>query len=521
MSSPVPIIDLFAGPGGLGEGFSSLVDEKGNRYFRIALSIEKDPYAHQTLTLRSFLRQFKHQQFPQEYYEFVKGDIELEELYAKYPQQADAAKHEAWQATLGVTPHAEIDKRIKTALKGENDFVLIGGPPCQAYSLVGRARRQEGQGLNKEDHRVYLYREYYRILAVHNPPVFVMENVKGILSSKVDNQQIFKQVIADLENPLDAYRKLHGTDKVEYNCPGYKIFSLVKRPGKTLLDEDNFDPRDFIIRAEEYGIPQARHRVILLGIRKDIDVTPDILTPADEQIGITNVLMGLPTLRSGLSKTEDNKQEWKNAVRSILDSGIDNEIDTDIWKQIKIAVNKLTAPVNDRGSIYLEQTASAKYKPEWFLDKKLSGILNHETRSHIIPDLHRYLFAAAFAKVKKRSPKLADFPEALLPKHGNIKSGVEDAKFADRFRVQLADEPSKTITSHISKDGHYYIHPDLKQCRSLTVREAARIQTFPDNYFFCGPRTQQYHQVGNAVPPYLAYQIARVVNGIIRQIAIY
>ena len=152
--------------------------------------------------------------------------------------------------------------------------------------------------------------------------------------------------------------------------------------------------------------------------------------------------------------------------------------------------------------------------PRWFSDARLHGVCNHATRSHIRADLHRYFFVAAFGCVHGRSPLLNDFPKALLPNHENVAEALRETKFNDRFRVQIANRPATTITSHISKDGHYFIHPDPAQCRSLTVREAARLQTFPDNYFFEGPRTQQYHQVGNAVPPLLACQIAGIVAGL-------
>ena len=148
-------------------------------------------------------------------------------------------------------------------------------------------------------------------------------------------------------------------------------------------------------------------------------------------------------------------------------------------------------------------------------DPAMPVLDGHESRSHMPSDLRRYAFAASFAAVTGKSPKLSDFPASLLPNHANVEQGREGKMFSDRFRVQLPNQPSTTVTSHISKDGHYFIHYDPKQCRSLTVREAARLQTFPDNYHFEGPRTAQYHQVGNAVPPYLARQIADIIADVL------
>ena len=153
-----------------------------------------------------------------------------------------------------------------------------------------------------------------------------------------------------------------------------------------------------------------------------------------------------------------------------------------------------------------------KHLKAWLTDAKLDGILNHEVREHMTPDLERYAFASAFAEVHGRSPRGAqEFPAGLHPEHKNWKSG----KFVDRFKVQVGFNPSSTVTSHLSKDGHYFIHPDPSQLRSLSVREAARLQTFPDNYFFEGSRGAQYRQVGNAVPPWMARQIAGVVHSIL------
>ncbi len=167
------------------------------------------------------------------------------------------------------------------------------------------------------------------------------------------------------------------------------------------------------------------------------------------------------------------------------------------------------------GSNFISTSIKTAYRPDWFNDPKLGGISNHIARGHMKEDLYRYFFAAAHTKAYGRSPRMKDFPTELLPKHKNVGKSLDKGAFDDRFRVQNSDGPATTITCHISKDGHYNIHYDPAQIRSLTVREAARLQSFPDNYYFVGPRTQQYHQVGNAVPPLLATQIADIVYDLI------
>ena len=151
-----------------------------------------------------------------------------------------------------------------------------------------------------------------------------------------------------------------------------------------------------------------------------------------------------------------------------------------------------------------------------FVEDSLGPITDHKTRAHMISDLARYYFCADYAEKNNKSPRIADWPIGeLAPNHQDIitqGNQLMASSFVDRFKVQLWDRPCSTITSHISKDGHHYIHPDKTQCRSLSVREAARIQTFPDSYQFCGGISQQFHQIGNAVPPFLAYQIALILK---------
>jgi DNA (cytosine-5)-methyltransferase 1 len=510
---PIPVIDLFAGPGGLGEGFTSLIGSNGERCFAVKVSIEKDPIAHKTLSLRALFRSFPPGAVPECYYEYVRGNMTRDELFS-HPDAVEAAKKavsEARCAELGKSPHetATIDKWIKDALGGTREWALIGGPPCQAYSVAGRARmRLKDPAAFESDKRHFLYTEYLRIIREFGPSVFVMENVKGMLTSQHGGSPIFDRILSDLTSPGNGLQ--------------YQIRSIV-------VDKEELEPKDFIIEAEKFGVPQRRHRVILFGIRSDIasdsanlgrERSRFLLTSTEKNpVSVRTALSGLPPLRSRLSKEPDSHDAWLSVLKKapLGLKGWKTRARAQIESEMEHAVGK-AAYYSSVGRSFDPQTISldASMPQElriWLHDPKLGGVLQHESRSHMRSDLHRYMFASCFAKEYKYSPKLTIYPPKLLPDHGNM--DAENVPFTDRFRVQLADEPATTVVSHIAKDGHYYIHHDPAQCRSLTVREAARLQTFPDNYFFEGNKTQQYHQIGNAVPPYLARKIAEVVNDFI------
>ncbi len=525
----IPVIDIFAGPGGLGEGFSSVV-RRNKRVFDIRLSIEMEINAHKTLELRSFFRKFPINQVPSEYYDMVmQTDSELKkrlrvELYEKYASQAKKAKEEAWCAELGHKdfPPELVDYRIKKALNHSTNWVLIGGPPCQAYSIVGRSRRQWGDRLDNGDKRVYLYKEYLRIIAKHHPAVFVMENVKGLLSSVLDGEKMFDLIKRDLQNPSKLFKR--------GKCPKYKIFSLTTEATKFDQKHPIYNNnRDYLIRAEEYGIPQKRHRVILLGVREDISALPRILKKAEKHITLEEIIGDLPKIRSGINRSLDSclisNDKKKRFYRNVKDTdenwseiinSFRNEIEYLNGLKKKCPQTRISPPPNGTGSEFVPCETPSKENPmfSWYHDPKMKGAANHESRSHLVEDLKRYMFSSLYTRKYKRFPRLHEFElhsSELMPDHVNAKSG----KFSDRFRVQVPDQPATTVTSHIAKDGHYFIHYDPEQCRSLSVREAARIQTFPDNYLFCGSRTAQYHQVGNAVPPYLAKLLGEIVFEVI------
>jgi DNA (cytosine-5)-methyltransferase 1 len=475
---PIPVVDLFAGPGGLGEGFSR-VKYRGKTVFKTVISVEKDPYAHMTLSLRAFYRHFtlKGMRVPDEYRKLLRAASKREMIAA----WAALKKHSAWNQVkrealcLELGEHNNRIRRkitkalgIKKGQKSHPKFVLIGGPPCQAYSLVGRSRMRNHDG-KKKDPRHFLYKEYLAIIRKYKPVVFVMENVKGLNTALVDGKPILPEIIRDLESA------------------GYELSSLVDT-----REDISTSNRDYLIRAENYGVPQTRHRVIIVGKRVGGRVGMiEPLKPVEKVVNLKSVIGTLPKL-IGLNSDRPRSDYHPSKV----------------------------------GSQYIERATRRRGMPKWLAAfiapqvRELSKvILNHEARSHMSSDLVRYRWWAKRAKKLKRSPTVDEIPardrNRLLPKHANLVEGKASA-FVDRFKVQVAGRPSGTITSHISKDGHYYIHYDPAQARSFSVREAARIQTFPDDYFFMGNRTQQYHQVGNAVPPFLAYQIGQRVWSALR-----
>lgn len=209
----IPVIDLFAGPGGLAEGFSAFRVE-GWGAFRICLSVEKDTCAHRTLELRSFFRQFPAGHAPDEYYAYLRGEISRGELFARFPVEAGAARSEAWCAELGADDLSDdvVDTKIRKALGGAKNWVLIGGPPCQAYSTAGRSRNKGNKKyVPEEDKRHFLYRHYLRIIAKHRPAVFVMENVRGLLSAKVNGSLKILKILSLLQSAWGMTRTVADT----------------------------------------------------------------------------------------------------------------------------------------------------------------------------------------------------------------------------------------------------------------------------------------------------------------------
>jgi len=501
-------VDLFSGPGGLAEGFAGFRGSGYRRRFSIALSVEKNQDAYRTLRLRTFLRMFGGR-FPSEYYDFLNSAVSEEPDWGTlYPNRWAAACDETRCLQMGTRGASAFLRRRIEAIRDQHGgrTVLLGGPPCQSYSVIGRSRNAGNHRYNAdEDDRLWLYEQYVTVLARLRPAVAVMENVKGMLSARRNDRLIFPEIMHSLR---------HAGGK-----NSYKLFALNARTGACSWD-GRLEPSDFLIHAEDHGVPQSRHRVFVVCVRGDLAATlPDAYLPRLEPqrgtVSVKDVIGAMPRLRSRLSRG-DTPNTWRRAVRAACDLVEASQplMSRTEEKRFQRALARARATAKGpplpwrhaSGEVNLPECCPPALL-EWIFDENLERLPNNETRSHMADDLARYLFAAAFGCAFRRSPKSCDFPGVLAPNHANWHSG----NFDDRYRVQVAGSPCTTITSHIAKDGHYFIHHDPGQCRSLTVREVARLQTFPDNYFFHGSRTQQYIQVGNAVPPYLAYQIARTL----------
>lgn len=407
-------LDLFAGAGGLSEGFV-------RAGFKPIAHIELNKDACRTLETRSAYYYLKENNMLNLYREYQRSynksesikKEEREKLFSYIPTGAlePIINMEISKKTLSEI-FDKINERLNVMGDSEID-IIIGGPPCQAYSVVGRARDENRM---ENDQRNYLYKLYIRFLAKYKPKAFVFENVPGILTT-------FK---GELFRNLKAYMK-----RVGYNIEARKI-----------------DAKDF-------GVLQSRKRIIIIGWRKDLEFAYPNINSEFIDCTVNDILRDLPKIKAGEIYEKFSYREKPNNY--LLYNNIRKESDI---------------------------------------------VTHHVARANKENDLKIYKLVVEKWDKEKTRIKYTDLPENLRT-HNNLTS------FLDRFKVVAGDERySHTIVAHISKDGHHYIHPDIKQNRSITVREAARIQSFPDDYFFEGSRTANFVQIGNAVPPLMSEKIA-------------
>jgi DNA (cytosine-5)-methyltransferase 1 len=435
-------IDLFAGCGGLSEGFI----QAG---YEVIAQVEMDKWACETLSTRHLYHALRKIGKNYLYHKYLKGEISKEYLLNKFPEIRQIVSSCVIQAKFGETKFDEITKKIESSMtfhRASRFNVVVGGPPCQPYSLVGRSRDPDRM---KNDERHFLYEYYLKMLEHLHPDFFVFENVPGLITAEAEGEEIFLRMLDDFRN-ID---------------PPYEIAPS--------FDEYSRNPREYLLNSSKYGVPQKRKRVFFIGYRKSLllrnknikDVFKRILKtkePAYAGYVTADAIGDLPSLKPG-----EGSDRWFGEY---------------------------------------QKEALTPYQQK--MRKNSSGIINFRARTHMKSDLERYRFFIEHHKNGEGAATLKDLINQrfdLIPDHKNLNG------FIDRFKVQWWSQLSSTIMSHICKDGHYYIHPDIHQCRSYTVREAARCQSFPDNYLFEGPRTEQFRQVGNAVPPMLAKVIATCI----------
>ena len=405
-------LDVFSGGGGMSEGFISAG-------FVPVAHVDSDSAACFTMRTRTSYHWLKSKGHIEPYADYLRGKINRQQFYSHIPDQVQASviNAEICSATL-----RGVFQRIDKLLKGRRLDLIIGGPPCQAYSIVGRSRDQNGM---KGDKRNYLYKYYAKFLKRYKPRYFVFENVIGLLSAMDDNGDLY----------FDRMRRLFCQCGYETE---YKILS-----------------------ASDYGVLQKRRRVVLVGKRgKGTGFFPEPYK-WEPEVKVKDAFCGLPSIQSGGGSVRpcrvgSCRGNWQD------DAGIRNEDIPVTW---------------------------------------------HLARSNNEQDLEIYRIAVNLWNQEKARLKYNQLP-CRLKTHQNQRS------FTDRFKVVASDKSfSHTIVAHIAKDGHYYIHPDIKQNRSITPREAARLQTFPDDYFFesvssRGGHTLAFRQIGNAVPVLLARKVA-------------
>lgn len=404
------IVDLFSGAGGLTEGFRY----KG--YYNFICHIEMDKDACSSLELRNAYYYLKKKNNLSPYYEYIQGKISRDDLYSIIPR--DLTKN-ILNKEISNDTIPSIFEFIDQRLSNNELDGIIGGPPCQAYSIIGRANNKSKKSTDK---RIYLYKYYLDFLEKYKPKFFIFENVKGLLS--------FKDLSGELLLPKII---------CEFNKCGYEV------------DHQ-------IVDASNYGVVQKRERLILVGKRKDLVLNNsffDFLAKyVEDAPTIKELFEDLPGIKPG----ESSKKYCC-----------------------------------DVSSQFIEK----------YIRKENNILTQHDARPHNENDLKIYNLVLK-AKKKGKNFRYTDIPEELRT-HSNTMS------FLDRYKALDYNSVSHTVVAHIAKDGHYYIHPDLRQNRSITVREAARIQGFPDDFYFENSRTAAFKQIGNAVPPILSKKIAMAI----------